>query len=76
MHNREHVEAIMDGGDDRGDCDDQQGDNLVEDTVFYLSEKKYPNGCTTRKRQIRNKSERFILKDGELFYNPGKDKQF
>ena len=42
--------------------------------MFYLSEKEYPEGCTARKMQIRKKSEKFIMKDGELFYNPGKEK--
>ena len=58
------------------DMDMQQDANdVVEDTVYYLSENKYPEGCSNnRKRQIRKKAEKFLVKDDELYYTAGKDK--
>lgn len=49
--------------------------SLVEEAVQYLSLKKYPEGCNNnRKRQIRKKAEKLVMKDGEVYYNPGKGK--
>ena len=49
--------------------------DLVEEAVLYLTDKTYPENCSnSRKRQIRKKSEKFELKEGELYYNPGKGK--
>ena len=54
---------------------DVDDDNLIEETILYISAKKYPNGCSdSRKRQIRKKSEKFALKNEELYYVPGKNK--
>ena len=50
-------------------------ETLIEDTLLYISENRYPDDCTpNRKRQIRRKAKSFSLKDNELFYAPGKDK--
>ena len=56
-----------------GDCD--RDADLVEEAVDYISEHKYPEGCSnSRKRQIRKKAEKFILQDDKLYYKAGKDK--
>ena len=42
---------------------------LLEEAYLYVTEKKYPPGCSDiHKRVIRNKSQKFVVKDGELFY--------
>ena len=57
--------------EDMADCED-----LVEEAFLYITEKRYPDGASaSRKRQIRKKSEKFTVIDGELYYKPGKDKQ-
>ena len=54
--------------------DDDLIEDLVEDSVLYVSEHKYKEGCLNNwKRQIRKKTKKCVLKY-ELFYNPGKDK--
>ena len=54
----------------------EEGDDLIEDTLGYISEKKYPDGCSAnRKRQIRKKAEKFVLIDGDLHYKCGKSGQ-
>lgn len=54
---------------------DVDDDDLIEETILYISEKRYPNGCSDSwKRQIRKKSEKFVLKNEELYYVPGKNK--
>ena len=46
---------------------------LLEEAYVYLTEKKYPSGCSdVRKRVIRKKSQKFVVKDGELFYKQQK----
>ena len=50
-------------------------EDLIEQACLYLTKKVYPEGCTlNRKRQIRNKAEKFKMVNGELYYVP-KDKQ-
>ena len=47
--------------------------DLIEETLVYISEKKYPDSCSNnRKRQIRKKAEKFVVNDGELYYKNGK----
>ena len=46
---------------------------LLEEAYVYLTEKKYPSDCSdVRKRVIRKKSQKFVVKDGELFYKQQK----
>ena len=46
---------------------------LLEEAYVYLTEKKYPSGCSDiRKRVIRKKSQKFMVKDGELYYKQQK----
>lgn len=41
--------------------------DLIDETLVYLSEKNYPDSCSSnRKWQIRKKAEKFVLNDGEL----------
>lgn len=43
--------------------------DLVEEAATYLADKTYPDHCSAnRKRQIRKRAEKFMLKDGELYY--------
>ena len=49
--------------------------DLVDAVYEYLLKKEYPKDCTaTKKRQIRKKSEKFRIEEGELihFLNDGK----
>ena len=49
--------------------------DIIEDAALYISEHKYPDGCSnSRKRQIRAEAEKLVLKNDELYYNPGKNK--
>ena len=46
---------------------------LLEEVYMYLTDKKYPPGCSdTRKRVIRKKAQKFELNNGELFYKQQK----
>ena len=46
---------------------------LLEEAYMYLTDKKYPPGCSdTRKRVIRKKAKLFELNNGELFYKQQK----
>ena len=48
---------------------DSDEDALVDDVYAYLVQKSYPKGCSgTRKRQIRKRAERFLVKEGNLYY--------
>ena len=50
---------------------------LLEEAYVYLTEKKYPSGCSdVRKRVIRKKSQKFVVKDGELFYKQQKKERW
>ena len=50
-------------------------EQLIEDTLLYISESKYAEKCpANRKRQIRTKAQKFMLRDGELYYSSGGDK--
>ena len=41
--------------------------DLVEEAVEYLTDQSYPGNCSnSRKRQNRKKTEKFVLKDGQL----------
>ena len=54
----------------------RQEDDLVEDAAVYLVERKYPEGCSAnRKRQIRKRAEKFVLNNGELYYQTKKNGQ-
>ena len=54
----------------------RQEDDLVEDAAVYLAERKYPEGCSVnRKRQIRKIAEKFVLNNGELYYQTKKNGQ-
>ena len=47
----------------------KEEDDLVEEAAVYLADKKYPEGCSAnRKRQIRKRAEKFVLQNGELYY--------
>ena len=57
--------------------EDDSRDDLIEDTLLYVSEKKYPENCNpNRKRQIRKKAEKFVVVDGELYYKKGRNEQY
>ena len=46
----------------------QTGDFIV-DVYLYLAKKIYPDGCKRqRKRTIRRKAEKFVVREGQLFY--------
>ena len=48
---------------------DSDEDALVDNVYAYLVQKRYPKGCSgTRKRQIRKRTERFSVKEGNLYY--------
>ena len=50
-------------------------EQLLQEAYIFLTEKRYPNGCTElRKRVIRKKALKFVVKDGELFYKTKKGK--
>ena len=50
-------------------------EQLIEDTLLYISESKYPEKCSAnRKQQIRTKAKKIMLRDGELYYSSGGDK--
>ena len=39
-------------------------DDIVEDTILYISEHKYPDGgSNSRKRQIRKKAEKICAEE-------------
>ncbi len=43
--------------------------DLDDAAYLYLKEKRYPEGCSvTRKRAIRKKADRFIIRDGVMFF--------
>ena len=43
---------------------------------MYLAERKYQEGCSAnRKRQIRKRAEKFVLNNGELYYQTKKNGQ-
>ena len=47
----------------------ERAEQLLREAYIYLTEKKYPAGCTNlRRRVIRKKVLKFEVKDGELFY--------
>ena len=54
-----------------------EGDDLLEEAFHYESEKKYPDeaSATSRKKIIRNKVEKFVIVDRELYCKPGREKQ-
>ena len=52
--------------EDQDDCADP---TLVDQVFLYLTEKRYPSGCTdVKKRTIRKKAKTFCAKEGELYY--------
>ena len=56
--------------------DDFDEFDLLDEVYLYIVEKRYSKECTaTRKRQIRQKAEKFVVNDGELFYLSREDKQ-
>ena len=49
---------------------------LVENAYAYLTEKKYPDGCSkNEKRTIRRKAEQMAVRDGVLYYKKKDDKE-
>ena len=43
--------------------------DLVDEAYRYITTKTYPPGCTAnKKRTIRKKSQKFEVRDGEIFY--------
>ena len=55
------VESMSDGREEGGD--------LIEEVYEYMTQRLYPLGCTERrKRTIRRKANKFVLKDGELYF--------
>ena len=40
------------------------------DTILrYIQLKQYPEGASTKKRSLRRESEKFVLRDGPLYYS-------
>ena len=65
--------AVSKADDDPLDHDSHH--DLIEDAILYIAEKKYREGITNnRKRQIRTKANKFVLRNDELYYNPGNNK--
>ena len=59
----------MEVGDTSQALDQSEENDLVEDVYVYMTEGKYPVDCAAnRKRVIRRKSEKFRVRNGELFY--------
>lgn len=55
------VESMSDGGEEGGD--------LIKEVYEYMTQRRYPLGCMEgRKRTIRRKANKFVLKDGELYF--------
>ena len=55
------MESMSDGGEEGGD--------LIKEVYEYMTQRRYPLGCMEgRKRTIRRKANKFVLKDGELYF--------
>ena len=49
--------------------------DLIQDVYVYLTERRYPLSCTeARKRSIRRKAEKFVIREGELYFIKKKKK--
>ena len=47
----------------------QEEEDLVEKAYLYLTEHRYPDGCSkNEKRIIRRKTSKFLVRDGDLLY--------
>ena len=47
----------------------QEEEDLVEKAYLYLTEQRYPDGCSkNEKRIIRRKTSKFVVRDGDLLY--------
>ncbi len=48
--------------------------DIVELACQYLQDKSYPDGCSAnKKRQIRQRAQRFSIISGELYYKQDKE---
>ena len=64
----------MSGSESETIEDIQPEQQLLDDAVLYLQEKRYRDDCTkNEKRCIRRKAKKFMLQDGDLLYTK-KDK--
>ena len=64
----------MSGSESETIEDIQPEQQLLDDAVFYLQEKRYRDDCTkNEKRCIRRKAKKFMLQDDDLLYTK-KDK--
>lgn len=49
--------------------DSEEEGDIMENAYVYLTEKRYPDGCTANtKRAIRRKASKFEVRNGELLY--------
>ena len=48
--------------------EEEEAGNPVQDIYTYLTERHYPPLCGPRKRAIRRKATKFVIHDGELFF--------
>ena len=63
------VESVSDGGEEGGD--------LVEEVYKYMMQRCYPLRCMEgQKQSIRRKAlNKFVLKDGKLYFKKKKKKE-
>ena len=48
---------------------DDEDFDLVQKACTFLSERRYPDGCSkNEKRIIRRKALKFVVRDGDLLY--------
>ena len=53
----------------------EEAGDLVQDVYTFLTERRYPPLCVeSRKRAIRRKATKFVIHDGELFFQKKKKK--
>ena len=54
--------------------EDDSSEDIVDFVYFYLTGKGYPsNSISSMKRQIRQRSSKFVVVNGELHYKKGQD---
>ncbi len=51
------------------DCATSEEAALPDAALIYITEKRYPEGCSdTKKRAIRKKANSFVVRDGVMFF--------
>ena len=51
------------------DLEEDSGPDLIDGVFYYITESKYPSGCSVgQKRTIRKKAKMFVVQDGVLYF--------